>query len=189
MRIYFDTEFTGLHKGTTLISIGIVAENGATFYAELNDYDKSQVDAWVRNNVISKLQFSASYYNRVIVTPTKPRSISMVSKTEFVSEELVKWLNQFNEPIEVWSDCLSYDWVLFCDLFGGAQHIPKCVYYIPFDICTLFKANGIDPDISREEFAAMDVEGTEKHNALWDARVIKACYDKLTAMDDQTRTL
>jgi len=40
MKIYFDTEFTGLHKNTTLISIGCVAENGKTFYAELTDYDK-----------------------------------------------------------------------------------------------------------------------------------------------------
>ncbi len=34
MNIYFDTEFTGLHKNTTLISIGMIAENGRTFYAE-----------------------------------------------------------------------------------------------------------------------------------------------------------
>ena len=37
MKIFFDTEFTGLHKNTTLISIGLVAENGKKFYAEFND--------------------------------------------------------------------------------------------------------------------------------------------------------
>lgn len=41
MNIFFDTEFTGLHKNTTLISIGCVDENGRTFYAELTDYDES----------------------------------------------------------------------------------------------------------------------------------------------------
>ena len=35
MNIFFDTEFTGLRKDTTLISIGMIAENGKTFYAEL----------------------------------------------------------------------------------------------------------------------------------------------------------
>jgi len=35
-RIFFDTEFTGLHKDTTLISIGLIAEDGRTFYAEFN---------------------------------------------------------------------------------------------------------------------------------------------------------
>jgi len=76
----------------------------------------------------------------------------------------------------MWSDCLAYDWVLFNDLFGHAFNIPKNVYYIPFDICTLFKLKGIDPDINREEFAGM--QGA-KHNALHDAKVIKACYEKL----------
>jgi hypothetical protein len=80
--------------------------------------------------------------------------------------------------VEIWSDCLSYDWVLFNDLFGSAFDIPKNVYYIPFDICTLFKIKGIDPDISREEFIDNSVDGV-KHHALYDAKVIKACFDKL----------
>jgi hypothetical protein len=33
-KIFFDTEFTGLHQGTTLISIGLISECGKTFYAE-----------------------------------------------------------------------------------------------------------------------------------------------------------
>ena len=32
MKIFFDTEFTGLHKNTTLISIGLVSETGDEFY-------------------------------------------------------------------------------------------------------------------------------------------------------------
>lgn len=47
-KIFFDTEFTGLHQNTTLISIGLIAENGQTFYAELTDYDKSQIDGWIQ---------------------------------------------------------------------------------------------------------------------------------------------
>ena len=79
---------------------------------------------------------------------------------------------------EIWSDCLSYDWVLFNNIFGSAFDIPSSVYYIPFDICTMFKLKGIDPDISREAFIDNSVGGT-KHNALYDAEVIKACYKKL----------
>ena len=41
MKAFFDTEFTGLHKDTTLISIGIVMADGREFYRELNDYNKS----------------------------------------------------------------------------------------------------------------------------------------------------
>ena len=44
MKIFFDTEFTGLHKNTTIISIGMIAENGKKFYAESTDYDGKQCD-------------------------------------------------------------------------------------------------------------------------------------------------
>ena len=53
MKIYFDTEFTGLHKDTTLISIGLVSECGKTFYGECYDYDENQIDT-VKNALLSK---------------------------------------------------------------------------------------------------------------------------------------
>jgi hypothetical protein len=104
-------------------------------------------------------------------------SISYKSTNENIKEKLTPWLEQFGE-VEIWSDCLSYDWVLFNQIFGHAFNIPKNVYYIPFDICTLFYAKGIDADINREEFSEM-TEGSQKHNALWDAEVIRQCFVKL----------
>ena len=55
------------------------------------------------------------------------------------------------------------------------------IYYIPFDLCVYLKLKGIDPDINREKFANMtDTNMTKsKHNSLHDAKVIKACYDRL----------
>lgn len=43
-KIFFDCEFTGLHKNTSLISIGLVADNGQKFYAEITDFDRNQID-------------------------------------------------------------------------------------------------------------------------------------------------
>ena len=43
-KVFFDTEFTGLHQNTSLISIGCIAEDGNTFYATLTDYNYLQVD-------------------------------------------------------------------------------------------------------------------------------------------------
>jgi hypothetical protein len=182
MKVFFDTEFTGLHKNTTLISIGLIAENGKTFYAEINNYDKLQVDEWIKQNVIANLKFNDIPYGTCI--PKIPICLTdkyeMKSNSSEVAECLKIWLEQFDE-VEMWSDCLSYDWVLFNHLYGHAFNIPKNVYYIPFDICTLFKLKGVDPDISREEFA--DYKGdTKKHNALHDAILIKECYDKLMNM-------
>jgi hypothetical protein len=160
--VFFDTEFTGLHKDTTLISIGCISEYDDTFYAELTDYDDSQVDEWIRDNVIANLTGEHR------------------CNTQQLMLDLSSWIQSVNreDKIEMWSDCLAYDWVLFNHIFGHAFKIPKNVYYIPFDICTLFKIKGIDPDINREKFAGME-GGEQKHNSLWDAKVIKACYDKL----------
>lgn len=173
--LYFDTEFTGLHKNTTLISIGIISDNNKTFYAELTDYDKSQVDDWIKTNVISNLLFEDEKKNIVISDDEKKYQIKGDSK--FLKTHLTEWLSKFSE-VEIWSDCLSYDWVLFCDIFGTVFDIPKNVYYIPFDISTLFKLKRIDPDISREEFTGTN-DNKNKHNALFDAKVIKKCYEKL----------
>lgn len=163
MKIFFDEEFTGLHQKTTLISIGCVSETGKEFYAESIDYDREQIqnNEWIHKNVISKLSYG-----------------KYAMKLEEIKWALNNYFISFYEPIEMWSDCLAYDWVLFCNIFGGALSLPTNVYYIPFDISTLFKDRGIDPDISREEYCGIK-NVKDKHNALYDAKIIKMCYDKL----------
>ena len=194
-KIFFDTEFTGLHQNTTLISIGLISECGKKFYAELTDYDKTQIDDWLQKNVIDNLLFSEPPQgedNHYIATRHKDNpvgndlyksfSLELRDETSVVKHQLLQWFEQFEE-VEIWSDCLSYDWVLFNQLFGHAFNIPSNVYYIPFDISTLFKLKGIDPDVNREEFSGMAFISSEipkKHNALWDAKVIRECYRKLS---------
>lgn len=201
IRCFLDTEFTGLHQNTTLISLGIISENDKTFYAEFNDYNRDQVDVWVRDNVISQLKFKPPGKNEdeYFLWGKGGSSVEVRGNSKEVAQHLADWFQailggpvswvdygqekiskEVTEPVlEMWSDCLSYDWVLFNQLWGGAFYIPECVYYIPFDICTIFKLKDIDPDINREEFSGM-TKNALKHDALWDARVIKACYDKLT---------
>ena len=147
-KIFFDTEFTGLHQNTTLISIGLVSECGKTFYAELFDYDKSQVDDWIKSNVLNNLLNQNMLRNSLDGTDIVRCFCDRLTLREY----LKNWLSKF-DSVEMWSDCLSYDWVLFNQIFGHAFNVPSNVYYIPFDICTLFKVKGIDPDVSREDFA------------------------------------
>lgn len=56
MKIFFDTEFTGLHKNTTLVSIGLISEDKRQFYGELIDYNENQCDEWINENVINHLR-------------------------------------------------------------------------------------------------------------------------------------
>jgi len=202
MKCFMDCEFTGLHQETTLISLGMASEDGKKFYAEFNDYRQDQVNDWIQDNVISKLKFGAPPEGQQeVLTVSRSDdnpvgnniyngcSIEMRGDSDEIREELEKWLAQFDE-IEIWSDCLSYDWVLFNNIFGHAFNLPKNINYIPLDICTLFKIKGIDPDISREGFAGItSVEGgiadQNKHSAIWDAEIIKMCYEKLVNLKSE----
>ena len=176
MRVFFDTEFTGLRKGTTLVSIGCVSGDGQTFYAELSDYDTKQIDDWLKENVIAHLWYGHLYEVTPAADTIAVPHYYMKGTTAQVAAALRNWLARW-DAVEMWSDCLAYDWVLFCHLFGGALNIPKNVYYIPFDLSTLLKVRGCDPDISREELSGPVVG--QKHNALYEADVIGMFYHNM----------
>jgi len=170
-KAFFDFEFTGLHQNTTPISLGITTNEDEVFYAEFSDYDRGQITPWIKQHVIDNLRPSDK--------------MTIVGNRAEIANELGTWLilQCQGQGIEMWSDCLSYNWMLFCELFGGALNLPDCIFYIPYDICTLFKIAGIDPDINREAFVKdfiISDEYAQKHNALWDARIIKRCYDHLS---------
>lgn len=202
MKVFISTEFTGKHKNTTIISIGIVSEDGRTFYAEFNDYEESQVTDQIKEHIIEKLQFESpkeytpgkleqehyikSRFDEEIPL-TQKFNIEMRGSKDDIKQELTDWLNQFNERIEIWGDCLTYDWVLFTDIFGTAFDIPECVYYIPFNISTTLNMKGIDPDINREKFAYEFGHGelvstSNKYSTLFDAYIIRRCYRILENM-------
>jgi hypothetical protein len=173
MKAFFDFEFTGLHKDTTPISLGIIAGNGKQFYAEFTDYDTTMVDDWIQTQVIDNLLFNSQ--NPFV---QDFGGITFIKGTTAeIKKELHKWLKDFKR-IEFWSDVIPYDGVLLNELIGVLDDVPDNVDYIYYDIATLFKMFGIDPDVSREAFIDRPIEG-EKHNALYDAKVIEACYDKL----------
>lgn len=174
VKAFFDFEFTGLHCNTTPISLGIVTSNGKEFYSEFTDYDKEQVEDWALDNIFPSLLMHdmGDRYKKTL------GSVTMVKgDSDCVRSALREWVSQF-KSVEFWGDCMWYDGVLLNEALGGAFNLPESVKYIYFDIATLFRTHGIDPDISREAFIDTPIEGS-KHNALYDARVIQRCYDKL----------
>lgn len=183
MKVFFDTEFTGLTKGTTLISIGFVSDGEESLYIELSDYERSMVSPWVSENVIKNLWYPP---NRPLPSSVLPNYFRATK--EQAASIVVEWMDGW-DSVEMWSDCLAYDWVLFCDLFGGADKLPEKIFYIPFDLCTAFLCNGIDPDIEREKYiSGVDIGfmgGANKHNALYDAAVIRECYRKMMGVQNE----
>lgn len=180
MNLYYDSEFTGLQQAATLISMAFVADDGRAFYAEFSDYDREQCDDWIQQNVLG--------HTRWIQDPKagsgrweEGRLTLSYGDSWHNRQALTTWLAHYGQ-IEIWADCLAWDWVLFCQLFGGAFQIPKQIFYMPFDLVTLFTAKGLDPDLDRVAFAGLPVGDSpqdQRHNALHDARLLQACYHKL----------
>ena len=178
MRIFFDTEFTGLHKNTTLISIGLIDEDDNMFYAELNDYDESLCDDWINENVIKHLMFN-EYSTHMEVNG---RNVKMKGSKSYVADCLKIWLSDY-DSIQLVSDVCHYDMVLFIDLFGTAFDLPKGVnascHDINQDISEYYNISEAEAfDKSREEMLDqfhVVIDG-DKHNSLYDAKVIKELY-------------
>ena len=145
MKLFFDTEFTGLRKDATLISIGIVSEDGRRFYAELTDYNENQCNKWINENVVKNLHLPHIPWHSkctenikkleedgyvISQNPHIPREGALLEYDYFKSDNenmtalgdshwigiaLNEWLKQF-DTIQFVSDVCHYDFVLLIDL-------------------------------------------------------------------------
>lgn len=191
MRTYFfDTEFTGLRKDTTLISIGIVSDTGDRFYAELTDYDEGMCDEWIEKNVLDHLVLSGNAELEESLAADNKTTTVIGSKAD-VCCELMEWLemdaNFDSDYAAVFvSDVSHYDMVLLIDLLAGnAMKLPEFItpacHDINQDIATMLDISEKAAfDISREQLLTnrgIDLPKGQKHNALYDAEVIKAIYE------------
>lgn len=170
VKVYFDAEFTGLHRDTTLISIGLISESGHHFYAEFNDYNKDQIDPWLQEHVIDNLVFNdrLANFHRINSHTKWPDPIDGYERFDChikhcraeIKENLLQWLKVESDraggaKIQFYSDCYVYDWVLLNDLIcndGKALNLPEYLYYIPVDLSTELQMYNEDPDVNREEF-------------------------------------
>lgn len=181
MKIFFDTEFTGLHKDTTLISLGCVDENGRSFYAEFTDYDNKQVNDWIKENVIPYMMYRKAINNATYIDMNDPNYTGVNGSKAYVTQAFKKWLSEYDD-VQFVSDVCHYDMVLLIDLFGTAFDLPEGVsavcHDLNQDIASYFGWTDTKAfDESREGMLDKPIEGS-KHNSLYDARVIKALYDK-----------
>lgn len=128
MRIWLDTEFIEDGRTIDLISIGMVREDGAEYYAESADCDLSRASSWVRDNVFPHLT-------------GKRKSRALIAKqiTEFVGPY----------P-EFWAYFADYDWVALCQLYGTMMTLPEGWPKFCLDVKQIAYLAG-DPSLQRPE--------------------------------------
>ena len=158
MRYFIDTEFmeAGHLFPVTLLSIGIVAEDGREFYAVNSEADHTLANDWVKANVLPHL----GRENRIRHVDIGHAILA------FIGEDRPKF----------WGYYADYDWVVFCQLFGAMIDLPKGwpMY------CRDLKQWCDDLDNPK-----LPPQDSTEHNALYDARWNRIAWDFLnyTAMN------
>jgi hypothetical protein len=225
-KIFYDFEATSVSRDADPISLGIVAVQNnkivSTWYSEFTDFNPDKADQWVKDNIIASLQFtSKEKIEKSFNSPT----LTCSGNSNHISKWLKEWLSQFKE-VEFWADFDVIDKPMLIDLIadwnkqdssfvvdtelsdpptdiyyqfkvGLPKHLPNIKYYDFYDIHTLIKNKGIDPDIERSEFALDTKEDymeymeecnmlgltkdnyNLKHFALYDAYINWKFYEKL----------
>jgi len=145
-RYFYDTEF--IEDGTTidLVSIGIVDETGREFYAVSTQFDDRKAIPWVRRNVLDKLP-----------SPSDPAWRSR----ERIRDDLLAFLTEPGEEIELWAWLAAYDHVVLAQLWGPMPALPREIPRFTRELRQRWDDLGKPP---------LPPKPTGSHDALVDAR-------------------
>jgi hypothetical protein len=150
VRFFVDLEFGDTATVVSLVSIGVVAEDGREYYAVSSEFDPLDVHPWVRDNVLPQLPPASTW---------KPRSLIAAELETFFGDDPVWW---------TWMG--AYDHVVMCQLWGPMTSLPQAFPRFTMDVRQLWQHLG-QPPLPKQESGL--------HDALADARHVKVKYDAL----------
>lgn len=150
MRFFYDLEFGDTASVVTLVSVGVVAEDGREYSAVSCDFDPLAVHPWVRDNVLPQLPPASTW---------KPRAVIARELEGFFGDDPVWW---------AWYG--AYDHVALCQLWGAMPDLPRAFPRFTMDVRQLWEHLGRP---------SLPVQESGLHDALADARHCKARYDAL----------
>ncbi|MDP9183080.1 MAG: 3'-5' exoribonuclease [Actinomycetota bacterium] len=150
MRYFYDLEFGDTASVVSLVSVGVVAEDGREYYAVSSDFDPLAVHPWVADHVLPQLP---------AVSTWKPRGVIAKELEEFFDADPVWW---------AWYG--AYDHVALCQLWGAMTSLPRGFPRFTLDVRQLWEHLGRPP---------LPVQRSGLHDALADARHVKVKYDAL----------
>ena len=195
MKAFMSTSFAEVGENINLISLGLIVEDGATFYAEFNDYDKELLDGLIQDGAFGYLKYKeAEKVPLRIVRGVRNHGVETKGSLRKVSSSFTAMISKYDK-VQIVSSNPSYDARALeildpqAALFGHIVSVDEMI-----DIDTLLKEKEVDPNTNLHEFAKdhIDVDGNaenllviNKNNALWDAIILKACYEKLIAKESR----
>jgi hypothetical protein len=184
MRYFYDTEF--LEDGHTidLISIGIVADDGRELYAVAQEVGEEPLRSrirshdWLMMNVVPHLPLkpgTASRPSEKLLTGGGRipghfvlDDASNVIMPRRMIRNAVRDFLLANDGAELWADFGAYDHVALCQLFGSMVGLPPGLTMFTNEFQQAWRARGCP---------ALPPPCGGLHNALEDARYLRACFD------------
>lgn len=162
MKVFYDTEFLERGQSIVMISIGMVRDDGAEYYAVNLDMSWRPVyqHRWLRDNVWPHLPLTSGNRLDASHPDVKPQRI--------IRNEISAFLNVDN--VELWAWYAAYDHVLLTQLWGGMSILPNHVPQWTNDIRQLVH-------IVNAPLYRMPKQISGLHNALEDARFNRVRYD------------
>lgn len=190
MKIFYDTEFIEDGRTIDLISIGMVAEDGAEYYAVNADMpvDRIRNHTWLRENVWAQLPVRGLKKNLVYtgngpsrheIKVTEPGHLdtdsTLIRPRQIIRNEVREFLLGFAD-LELWAWYAAYDHVALAQLFGPMVNLPKG---IPM------WTNDLKQEVQRLGNPRIPEQAEGEHNALEDARHNKRVAEFLAGMAAQ----
>jgi hypothetical protein len=179
MKYFFDTEFIEQPGSIELISIGIKAEDGRTYYAVNTECDCSKASDWVKENVLMKLpEYSGKSYNDL---RSGGGSHYKKKTIQDIKSDLLMFCGQHTNGLSAVEQCefyayfADYDWVVFCWIFGRMIDLPKGFPKWCIDLKQMMWERGL-----RSEWKDQHVPKNEnEHHALADAEWGMELYQQI----------
>lgn len=178
MKIYYDTEFkeVGHQAPVELISIGMVAENGDTFYAVNSDMSIAKIKNhhWLRDNVLPYLPtVQSATYTGLQWDFNSPELMPRTHIRDGVYRFIVEHASNTStdDMVDLWAWYGAYDHVVFAQLWNTMSELPPGIPMYTNDL--------------RQEIARLERLGhkglryklpkdkTNEHHALADAQLLK----------------
>jgi len=145
--IFFDTEFTELGLHPRLISIGLVSDDGQhELYVELEDtYQIDDCSDFVRESVLPHLQGGNARMS-----------------IQELTVRLGNWLEEIEEPVQLATDSLHWDWPWIQKIFSDPSLWPTNLAAKP-----LILGQNLELEFAIE---TAFTGGLRRHHALDDAK-------------------
>jgi hypothetical protein len=183
MKYFIDTEFVEKPGTIDLISIGIMAENGLTYYALNKNCNIQQAweNDWIKSHVLFEIyeEFKDSVYQRhyeFTLAGIKDIFYQNGIPSILMKSEIIRFTS-FDDHPEFYGYYADYDWVVFCWIFGRMIDLPDHFPMYCRDLKQMMDDRGLIKEWKQEH--CPDPVG--EHNALVDARWNLRLYNAILA--------